>query len=139
MSLFFDIWISLWKPLKNFGHYILIYIFKSQALVLFLLWSFPHIIIYTQYKGLYFAPWLFFCPSTLAKWFLSSHLKFTQTQLCWKRYDLRHWICRLKFASWQQGQKDKNKLGIYFPEYSRETSSQKQVSVLLVHCIMFVL
>lgn len=38
-----------------------------------------------------------------------------------------------------EGEMDKNKKGEYFPEYSIETSSQKQVFVLLVHCRMFVL
>lgn len=45
----------------------------------------------------------------------------------------------LNLAADNEGEKDKNKMGIYFPEYSRETSSQKQVYELLVHCSMFVL
>lgn len=118
------IWISLsflWclnfydKPLKNLGPYILIYIFKSQALVLFLLWSFPHIIIYTQYTGLYFCPmFVFFAPLHLQNGFSPPKIHSDAVDVL-----KEIWFETLEFAvlnlpADNEGEKDKNKMGIYF-------------------------
>lgn len=99
----------------------------------------PYYYLYSVYRVIFLPHVCFFAPLHLQNGFSPPKIHSDAVDVL-----KEIWFETLEFAilnltADNEGEKDKNKMGIYFPEYSRETSSQKQVSVLLVHCIMFVL